>query len=280
MTEPTPDPRTSALLEQRLHDLAARAVPPAVPVADDVARGRRRVRRRRAVLGASALAAVLVVGGAAGLARSGPDDRAVDRTPVATSTPTPTPTPTTAPTTAPTTSTAPPAAPADPRDAQQLLTDWRDVVASYLDRRDQHLERVPSNVQSGSGLGTKLGWSQAGSDGLGMVQLFVSRTWADQWYMWCDSSQDCRDLTVRGPDGGEVAARVMEADGETWVGVQHDGFVVALMVDALFGNNAVVPVDGFDVSVRTLARVAADDRFSMPTAEQQAGVDRAFGWPG
>lgn len=254
---------TTDSLDDRLHELALSADVPVVTPADDLARGRARLRRQRVTSGGAALATAAVIGLTAAIVGGG-DGSPSGTPPVAEQStamdPTPSP--------APAEPTTPPPVPADRRDADQLLDDWRQVVADHLDPRNRHLDRTVTNVQSGSGLGTKLGWSNPGQQGLGEVQLFVSADFESQWYLWCDASQQCQDVTVGGID-----AKVLEEGGTTHVGVNHGGFVVAVSVDALFGNNSSVPVSGLDIAVDELVRLAADERFTMPTTQQLKTAD-------
>lgn len=259
-----PDP-----LDQLLSDAAARVVPPDVAAGDDLARGRRRVRRRRAAIGLAALATVGAIGLGTSLVAG--DDPGTGAVPTAAdptvSDPAPSPSPTTTPTDPP--------APADPRNGKQLLQDYRDVLAEHLDPTGAHLDRLVTNVQgSGRGLGTKLGWSNDGEGGLGMVEVFVSPSMRNQFNFFCDRSTPCDHVTLGGVD-----AIVQEADGVTIVGVERaDGSVAALQVDTLFGNNSTVAVSGIDLSKADLARTAADERLTVPTRAQIDGVNEAFGW--
>ena len=256
---PGPTPQEVELIETRLHDAARGVSLPSTSVREHLTRGRRRVRRRRLATAGAAVATVVAV--AVGAALVGPSDR--DGAPVASSEPDRAVDPTAppSPTGSPTPSVSPSASitPSDTRPDEELLQAYRDVIAEYVDPTGQHLQRVPDNQQSGGGLGTKLGWSNAGEEGLGVIEVFVSDSWADQWYLWCDDTQDCRDLTV-----GDIDARVLREDGTTWVGVQRaDGSVAVLSVSTLFGNNSTVPVSDIDVSVGDLARIAADERLVL-----------------
>lgn len=259
-------------LDQLLSDAAARVVPPDVAARDDLARGRRHVRRQRLGLGLTALAAVAAVGVGAVLVGGGGTDPGADDAPVA-SDPAPSTTPSASPT--PGVTHHPVPAP-DQRDGKELLQDYRDVLAEHLDPSGTHLDRLVTNVQgSGRGIGTKLGWTNDGESGLGMVEVFVSPSMRSQFNLFCDSYTPCDHVTLGGVD-----AIVQESDGVTIVAVERvDGSVVALQVDTLFGNNSTVPVSGIDISKADLARTAADERLTVPTKEQVDGVNEAFGWP-
>lgn len=256
-------------LEQQLHDLAERVDVPAAALEDDLDRGRRRLRRTRLLTSAAAALAVACVAGGVGVAAGAGDDTRATKEYAGSATATPSATPTATPT--------PSLAPADPGEGvalppraqrHELLRGYRDVIAKHLDPAGEHL--APWSMSNGqqsvasrdrlSGIGTKLSWTNAGESGLGMVQVFVSDSWANQFDWYCGGG--CRDVPA--PAGAEHA-RVHEHDGVTEVGVQHaDGTVVVLRVDALFGNNSVVPVSGIDLAVDDLVATAADERLALP----------------
>lgn len=260
------------LVEQRLHQLADAHPAPVTPVADDVARGRRRLRRQRsvvtigtaAVVGAVALASVLTAGGG---------DTAGDSTPpIADVISTPTAAPHPAPTALPSSLTASDAA----ATVRQRLSDhsavlrlYNDVLAEHLDPGRQHLAPYSKRTGNEQGstrgdvmtsLGSKFAWTVAGQPGLGMLQVSVSTVWdPDSMQLYCDGG--CRPAT--GPRGEK--ARVLRSDGSTTVALEHaDGQVVVLTADNLFGNNSTVPVSGTGLTVQQLLAAAADERLSLP----------------
>lgn len=266
-------------LEDRLHLLASRVAPPAVPVREDLLRGRRRRRRTRLVVAGGAALAVGVVGVASTVV---PDLVSAGPGPGITGT-------TASPTVAPS-STSPTGGPAvverevEPSDVplferpglggggmaeitgDEALRRYRQVLVDHLDPTEEHLDAAVSNRQSGgsTSLGTKLGWSNDGESGLGMVQVSVNAGWdvVDHWQ--CGSGWDCRDVTAPGGRPGQVAVH----DGVTDVAVEHtDGTVAIITVDALFGNNSTVPVSGIDLGEDVLAAAAADERLSLPGFE-------------
>lgn len=279
--------RPDQQLDEQLHRMATRVRVPQVPVATDLARGRRRLRRTRLLTGGAAAATVLAVAvgaaaapgvlhadGRPGFSGSGsPDPSSTgpaptgpsgDATPVRPARVQLTPT------------HAPPAAPdgASLQDRSATLVAWEGVLAEHLDPRWQHLvkydARTNGNVQTSTGgdgvvtaLGSKYGWRVAGEAGLGMLQVSVDAGWKDL-YWDCGrpaSGWDCRD--ARGPHGEQ--ARTARHDGVLDVAVQHDdGEVVVLTADSLFGNNSTVPVSGLDVSEQGLLAAAADDRLALP----------------
>ena len=149
------------------------------------------------------------------------------------------------------------------------------MLAEHLDPQGGHLEVLSEdnqNEQVGSSesritsLGAKLGWSNDGDEGLGMVQVSVSDGWRNaDW--WCEGEGwTCRQLTA----GGRV--RIAEQDGVRRVGVEHaDGGVVVITLDPLFGNNSLVPVSGMDISDQQLVRAASDARLDLPEGLELPG---------
>lgn len=237
-------------LDDRLRDLAAAVPPPTTPVEQDVERGRRRLRRTRWLVSGGAAAGVAVVAlgvGLAGtLADDGPSTSPAPATQKASDKPNPKP-----------------KRKVDRRDGAELLRDYRDVLADHLDPTGTHLQKKPDNLQSGDGLGTKLGWTIPGQDGLGMVEIFVGKSWWSFIGADCNGGADCSRTTVDG-----VEAQVIRWDGQTTVVVKRPDTTVAITVDALFGNNSLVPVEGIDIPVDELVRAAADPRLTQATAEQ------------
>jgi hypothetical protein len=148
------------------------------------------------------------------------------------------------------------------------LQSYRAILARHLDPRDRHLQRRVSGVQSGGtpacgfdSLGTKLGWTVAGEDGGGMLQVEVSRSRrGSQVAMTFD-----RWALLSVGTAGVVKAEAAHDDGRFAVLVERaDGLVVGIIADPLFGNNAVTPVSGFDFDVDDLVRTAADPGFALP----------------
>ena len=225
-------------LDARFAELAARIDAPDAPVADDLQRGRRRQRRQRLAIAGAVVATVAVVGSAVAVTPdlirtdSGPD--LVDRTG------TPPPSPSGDPTASPTASQEGTGWQA----RRDTLIEYSQVLAEHLDPQGRHLEVLTEdnqNEQIGGGeggivsLGAKLGWSNDGEEGLGMVQVSVSNGWRNaDW--WCDGEGwTCRQLTADG------RVRIAEQDGARRVGVEHpDGEVVVITLDPLFGNNSLV----------------------------------------
>lgn len=260
-------------LDQRLHELGTQITPPEVALADDLARGRTRLRRHRMLAGAGAVAAVAVIGLASAL---GPElVTADDKEPgFGGGEGTPLPGPETTPPVKqgereiPRIPQAEGSIPA-PLDSgsfadNETLRLYNQVLAERLDPSGEHLDRDVSNMQGGgSSIGAKFGWTNPGEAGLGVIAISVNDGWqATGWS--CGMPQidiTCHDITAPGGFDGEVA----EYDGGMDVAVEHaDGTVVILSVETLFGNNSTVPVSEIDLSVEDLAAAAADDRLKLP----------------
>ncbi len=250
-------------LEQRLRELAATVPAPTTPVEQDLERGRRRVRRTRWLATGGAAAGVAAIALGVGLAGSVSDPSGSEPAPAtqateATETPTPQP------------STA-----RDDRTGAELLQAYRDVLAEHLDPDGTHLQKKPDNLQSGAGLGTKLGWTMPGQDGLGLVEVFVGRGRQLFIGITCEEpTVECSDTSVDG-----ISAQVMRWEGSTTVVVEQTGGTVAITLNPLFGNNSLVPVEGMDIPVDDVVRAAADERLTPATPEQVRNAGTSMGFP-
>jgi len=269
---------------ERLEALAGREDAHLFDVRDDVARGRSRLLRNRVgVAAAATLVGVVVLGTGLALGDGG-SGRA-----------TPAPAgegPTAAPTYHEPETTLSPSAPPAPtptrsvQDAylhQQLDGAWKgagdipfkawrnDLYAtarSVLDPSGTHLTYSSQGLTSGSdshgvGLGIKLGWTEPGRSGEGMVQVTVTSE---------GGSDDEQCSTTGGfgcPDTVQVGGKTMKVGtgdrGELVVLYrQPDGERAVVLVNPLFGNNSRTPVqDGF-VSRRDVYRLVQDDRLDLP----------------
>ncbi|GAA3803082.1 hypothetical protein [Nocardioides panacisoli] len=143
---------------------------------------------------------------------------------------------------------------------------YRDIVAQHLDPAGEHLDPRATNVQSSgaacgmSGLGTKVGWSVPGQDGLGEVQVEVTTSWRNaQVHLAHDGWMPAVDVP------GATKAWSVKYDGGFAVAVQRtDGLTVALSADELFGNNSLTGIAGFPFSPDDLFETAADPAFTLP----------------
>lgn len=268
-------------LSDLLHDLVDTGTP--VDPAADVARGRRRLRRRGTVVaGGSALGLLAIAGAGIGLvhaAHRGPAyaGSPTDPTTVAVA-------PTTAPPTAPSSPSSGPSAaastttPSLPRDPHARLQVWRDVVADHLDPADVHLQKAPSSIQSGSSgkdaqtLGTKLDWS-GGAHGHGMVEVtgYGGGDWSTLGAFgdWgCPAGildqQPGWHCFPEAPPTGAVKAVYATYPGGRAAAVEHaDGTIVVLDVDQSFGNNGTIDTEPIRLSRHALIETAADPSLTV-----------------
>ncbi len=256
-------------IDQRLHQLGTTIRTPDVPLEEDLARGRRRLGLHRLLVTGGTVAGVAVISLGVALAGSVFDD-GPSAGPAG-----PAGAPTSAPDSPSPTEASKPPAPKDQRTGGELLKDYRDVIAEHIDPDGTHLQKKPDNLQSGGGLGTKLGWTVPGEEGLGMVEVFVGGGWNGFIGAGCgDPSVECSDTTVDG-----IHARVLEWDGSTTVVVERRNGTAAITVNSLFGNNSLVPLSSLDIPLDDLVRAAADERLTPATPEQIRNAGTSMGFP-
>jgi hypothetical protein len=149
------------------------------------------------------------------------------------------------------------------------LATYRDVVAEHLDPEQQHVDQKTSSIQAGTGkdcvidaLGTRLGWTSPGDEGLGMVGVEVTRDWRGSQIRLAHGGWHAAGSLPT----GAVRAYVAPYPGGTAVAVTRtDGTTVALDAARLFGNNSVTPVASMDMTADELLTTAADPRFQLPS---------------
>ncbi len=262
-------------------------------VADDVARGRRKVRRTRVlVTGVGVLAGgvvagtALVAGGLSGGADTAPPAGTPTRAPtshepVTTVGPSPSPSPSAGATRV--------ATPPSARDRQVARVakvmnafdglgplpypGWRNALfrtaQSVLDPSGTRLDYATRSLQGGSAgkgavsIGIKLGWRVPGSPGEGMVQVQVASGGGP--------AAACGSM-------GEVCTEVVRRDGRTFATTpgsgprfvvshtQPDGDVVTVLVDPLFGNDSTVGVGSTGITRADVMGLVQDDRIDLPGA--------------
>ncbi|HET9420250.1 MAG TPA: hypothetical protein VFO49_03865 [Nocardioides sp.] len=254
-------------IDRRLHQLGATIRTPHVPLEDDLARGHRRLGLHRWLVTGGTVAGVTVIALGVALAGDVLDDGPSSAPPASAPSSAPAPD-------VPSPKPSEPPAPEDQRTGAELLRDYRDVIAEHIDPDGSHLQKKPDNLQSGGGLGTKLGWSVPGQDGLGMVEVFVGNGWNSFTGADCDYGAQCRTERVDG-----ITAEVVEWNGATTVVVRRDDGPVAITVDALFGNNSLVPVEGMEIPIDDLVRAAGDERLTPATPEQIRNAGTSMGFP-
>lgn len=147
-----------------------------------------------------------------------------------------------------------------------VLQKYRDVLAEHLDPAGEHLQKTVTGMQggvaaSGRAIGTKLGWTVEGEDGLGMVQLAVGSGWDGVGLRCEDTGWACEDVD----HPGAKTARVATHDGaHTYAVERSDGTVVTITLDPLFGNNSTIPVSKIDLGEKEVMAAAADPRLVVP----------------
>lgn len=270
--------------------------PMASTAADDLSRGRRQLRRRRALSWTTGVAGLAVV--ATGVAVALPGDSGTTASlEVAGGMPAP------ASTAEPSRSGSAGAGESDPvpgSDSEfpfpatrQLLLD---TAAEHFDPERVHLPQESTNVQSAGGLGgavrvgSKLDWQVPGESGLGLVKVAVttpgfasSAEYARTEIaheVGCDlESSSCVERSVPGVEG---KVWVAEADPATHLqfGVVHeraDGSTVSVGVYRLFGNNSVEPVSSVGITVDEAIAFVTDADLEVDTSELADADEPAVG---
>ncbi|MBB5789120.1 hypothetical protein [Jiangella mangrovi] len=285
------------LLRTRLERLGFAGEPPMASTAtDDLERGRRHLRRRRiATLGGGALGVAAAGVGVAlllpgfgpaaqsdlNVAGSGDGPAAVE-----------------APAVPSTTATAPPEAPPVDHElgfpvTRQLLLD---TAVEHLDPAHEHLDAESTGLTGGGfedafEVGTKLGWTVPGEDGLGLVQVAVTSpgyATADEYAraqfggsFGCSGPDDgCEEQPVPGTDETVLVAGP-NSESTLQFGVVYeraDGSMVGIGVSSLFGNNSVTPVSEVGITLEQAIAFVTDPGLLVDPAE--AAEDDPFGtWP-
>jgi hypothetical protein len=250
------------LLRERFDRVGFAGEPPMASTAlDDLARGRRHLRRRRALtlsggaLGVAAagvgVALLLPSGGAApsgelSVAGGGNGPAAVESPAV--------PSPTAEAEVPPDEHTMP-----FPATRQLLL----DTAVEHLDPAHEHLPAESTGMTGGgTNVGTKLEWLVEGDDGMGLVQVAVTAPgYADEYEfaredfavnIGCEIGTDrCTEQPIPGTD---ETALVGAANPDTHllfsiVYERADGSFVGIAVSDLFGNNSTIPLERMDVAL-------------------------------
>ncbi|MGL5809975.1 MAG: hypothetical protein ACRCYQ_08525 [Nocardioides sp.] len=261
-------------LDERLRQAADRIVVPPYSIDDDIARGRRRTARRRIAGGAVAVATVTAVAGMINLPTGGEPSKGqtvADSGFAGQGGP-----------------SGPSITPKDPdprvglppteaeflrspevKVARKLVR----VVGDVLDPAGNHIDRKqPPGVQGGfvepiTSIGTKVGWTNPGQPGSGLVQIEVATTrkvtgWAFPT-AWPEKDCDCEPLPT--PDGGVAQLdRTLADDRGSWLVTytRPDGLTVRVYVSDLFGNNTRTPAET-GVTPKQVAALVADDRLAV-----------------
>jgi len=273
------------VLDRELQELSRRIplpVSPGTAVAQDLVRGRRRLRRRRGVVGLGASTAALAVVGAAVLLPGMTGGDPV-RGPAPAASDVPSDAASDLPADLPRLGTGREVEPrpggadtttADPMETfGPTLAAWNEVLAEHLDPRRTHLRpwgREHRNVQTAGGstralqaLGSKYAWTEPGQDGLGMLQVEVAgsrgtATWP------CTTVPEEAVCEMLEAAKGLRAAEVATVGGATSVlAERQDGETVVLTFDRLFGNDSLVPVQTEALAADALLAAASDPRLTL-----------------
>jgi hypothetical protein len=278
---------SDTLWHDRLTDLADDEDATSFLVDDDLVRGRERLRRRRVgEVGAAGLVLAVLAGGALLTGGGGPH---AEPPPAATVAPVPSPAEPETPepsavesAIAPTpsesgTATMPkryawirnilersdgPRAPF-PRWRNRLYA----TTASVLDPSGGHLDYANRGWtggwdEEGISLGIKMGWSEPGRTGEGMVHVEISsQHGSDDERCQLTSGLECPQ-TVR--IGGRTAHLGVDKDSYVVALRQADGDQVVVFIDKKFGNESPRGVDQFGFTRDDVYRLVQDPRLDLP----------------
>jgi hypothetical protein len=261
--------------------------------------GGRRLRRRRAAIGAAGLAgaaAAVAVGmavAAPGDSEPDPASEVIGPSPAEIARPTPQPTP------SPLDSAPPLPDPADfPFSAtRQLLLD---TAVEHLDPRRSHLPDESSGFHGGGigdkeEVGTKLSWTVSGESGEGMLYVAVTSPgylsadeYALEGFAGLATGLELADFTRRElPDTDDqawVAEGVQTGGfGDLVLGVVYeraDGSLVGVGAYSMFGNNSLEPVSTIDVDLQRAAAFVTDPDLQIASADHTVDQQWAafFDW--
>ncbi|SEE84129.1 hypothetical protein [Jiangella alba] len=265
-------------LHERFRRMGFAGEPPMASTAtDDLARGRRHLRRRRAVTLTGGVVGVVAVAAGVAFALPGGGPSGAEEVPVAGrgagdapsdapadpsggTTATPTEAPTSTPTAADTPADTPSADGLGFPATRQLLLD---TAVEHLDPAHEHLPAETSGINGGgTNVGTKLEWLVDGDDGMGLVQVAVTGPGYAEEYDYarqdfavnigCEIDTDrCTEQPIPGTD---ETALVGAANPNmhllySIVYERADGSLVGIAVRDLFGNNSLTPLAEMDVSL-------------------------------
>lgn len=280
----------------RLVDYHDHIAAPVVPVADDVRRGRRRVRRNRGIATGAVAAGVAGVLVTASLLTGGSHDAAP--TPVTSPTPTPTPTTSQGPDTW---ADAPvPSAKGhgwnvpDPLDA--VRDGWFRIVADHLQPSPQRTELGPTSELPGEGFelpGEGSLYSTGGTIGVTTASSAEGLLADGCAYLHPVSGdhrkESCHTRQIKGPNGERVHVTSFQSLCTTWdaesaapgVFFKNCGdYNVTVVAERRDGRVGYVVVEGRDYveampfAQTDLAAAAADPRLALPDAAYEVPSDQ------
>lgn len=145
-----------------------------------------------------------------------------------------------------------------------------DIAADHLDPEKTYLNYATRSLQSSGGsdgtqaLGIKLGWKVPGEPGEGLVQIGVSNMTGPDDMFGCGALVTERCRMVELPGGGTVEVGERDDGSYSVLHRRPDGESVQVVVNPLFGNNALVPVEEMRIDRRDVFRLAQDERITLP----------------
>lgn len=145
-----------------------------------------------------------------------------------------------------------------------------DIAADHLDPDKTYLNYATRSLQSSGGsggtraLGIKLGWKVPGEPGEGLVQIGVSDMTGPDDMFGCGelAPERCREVEL--PSGETVVVGERDDGSYSVLHRRPDGESVQVVVDPLFGNNALVPVEEMRIDRRDVFRLVQDERITLP----------------
>lgn len=254
-------------LRERLLAAAATDQPPASAAAD-LARGRRGRRRHTMVIGGTALGTAAVLGTfgvAAGVAMHG----------------------TTATQKAPRTVTengwaahsSKHTAKATPRANKGNLSNggydaWTNQVFGLAgqDLDPQHeFTSYSMNIQENQtgphyALGTRITWQRSGESGEGMVDVLLASPGSPRYAGACTEFGPCRDADSPGFGHYLISGDPADGKGFEVIVTQADGEIADVLVDPLYGNNALTPTEAPLPTLDQVLTLAEDPALNLPSS--------------
>ncbi|TDD65691.1 hypothetical protein E1262_24380 [Jiangella aurantiaca] len=277
-------------LRERFRGVGFAGEPPmASTAADDLARGRRHLRRRRAAALSGGVVGMVAVAAGVALALPGGGPAGDEDLPVAGGSAAETSAP---PATTPTEPTATPSEmPGGFSLTRQLL---RETAAEHFDPAGDHLNNDANSLHGGGfenavNVGTKLGWTVPGEDGEGLVQVGVTAPgyvdageYAVENFIvdfGCDLPEHCTEQTVPGT-GETVLVAPPNPDMHLQFAVSYeraDGSMVGVAVYDLFGNNSLAPVSEVEITLEQAFAFVTDADLRVDPDEAAGGYDAFLG---
>ncbi len=266
-------------LRDRLLTSATAEQPPSSAVSDDLARGQRARRRRKAeAFGALGVVAALatVTAGFGPLANHGqahnvaPLDVAGSHSAKHAHS---------APATSPVNGGRPTSLPQSGRHIRvidpmgQSYAPWRDqlfrLARHHLDPAHQFLNYDTDSLQeasngAGHSVGIKMGWKSAHDTGEGMVSAEVA-TAGVSGLAHCWDYPPCHPVHEPGYGKVRIGGDPSGPNGYEVILTQADGETATVVVDPLFGNNSLTPTGAALPSLKSVLALAADPNFNLPT---------------